>query len=45
MSTPFDAFLADPRALRLLGRGVRRWMRYAFAAGLVLGVVLGWLFL
>lgn len=49
MSTPFDQVMADPDALRALGRGVRRWMTYAFVAGLVLGAVAGlwvlpWLF-
>ena len=43
MSTPFDHVLADDDALRILGRRVRLFMTWAFVAGLVLGVGLGWL--
>lgn len=42
MSTPLDQVMADPDALRALGRGVRRWMTYAAVLGFVLGVGVGW---
>lgn len=42
MNTPFDLVMADPEALRALGRGVRRFMTYAFVVGILLGVGVGW---